>query len=140
MKVNGVAFRSIWYDEHEKTVKIIDQRWLPHEFRIVNLKTKNDFANAISDMWVRGAPLIGATAAYAIAEIMAVDPSNTSLETACIELNETRPTAINLYWALSRCKSALESVEVNVRAAAAMQLAHAIAEEDVVMNQQIGID
>ena len=139
MKVNGVAFRSIWYDEHEKNVKIIDQRWLPHEFRIVKLITKNDFANAISDMWVRGAPLIGATAAYAIAEIMAVDPSNTSLETACIELNETRPTAINLYWALSRCKSALERVEVNVRAAAAMQLAHAIAEEDVVMNQQIGM-
>ena len=64
MRVNGVSFRSIWYDKEEKSVKIIDQRWLPYEFRTVPLKTRKDFAIAISDMWVRGAPLIGATAAY----------------------------------------------------------------------------
>ena len=75
MRVDEVAYRSIWYDQQDKTVKIIDQRWLPHEFRIVSLKTRKDFATAITYMWVRGAPLIGATAAYAIAEEMAVDPS-----------------------------------------------------------------
>lgn len=139
MRVNGVAYRSIWYEEEEKTVKIIDQRWLPHEFRIAPLKSRKDFATAISDMWVRGAPLIGATAAYAIAEEMAVNPSNENLESSWIELNETRPTAINLRWALTRCKNALELLPENVRAAAAMELAHAIAEEDVEINRKIGI-
>ncbi len=139
MRVNGVAFRSIWYDEHEKSVKIIDQRWLPYEFRTAFLKTRNDFAIAISDMWVRGAPLIGATAAYAIAEEMAVDPSNENLASAWKQLNETRPTAINLRWALTRCKNALEILPENARAVAAMKLAHDIAEEDVAINQNIGM-
>ena len=139
MRVNGVSFRSIWYDKEEKSVKIIDQRWLPYEFRTVPLKTRKDFAIAISDMWVRGAPLIGATAAYAIAEEMAVDPSNKNLESAWIQLNETRPTAINLRWALTRCKNALEILPENARAVAAMNLAHDIAEEDVAMNQKIGM-
>jgi methylthioribose-1-phosphate isomerase len=105
----------------------------------VPLKTRKDFAIAISDMWVRGAPLIGATAAYAIAEEMAVDPSNKNLESAWIQLNETRPTAINLRWALTRCKNALEILPENARAVAAMNLAHDIAEEDVAMNQKIGM-
>ena len=139
MRVNGVSFRSIWYDKEEKSVKIIDQRWLPYEFRTVPLKTRKDFAIAISDMWVRGAPLIGATAAYAIAEEMAVDPSNKNLESAWIQLNETRPTAINLRWALTRCKNELEILPENARAVAAMNLAHDIAEEDVAMNQKIGM-
>lgn len=139
MRVKGVSFRSIWYDKEEKSVKIIDQRWLPYEFRTVSLKTRKDFAIAISDMWVRGAPLIGATAAYAIAEEMAVDPSNKNLESAWIQLNETRPTAINLRWALTRCKNALEILPENARAVAAMNLAHDIAEEDVAMNQKIGM-
>ena len=139
MRVNGVSFRSIWYDKEEKSVKIIDQRWLPYEFRTVPLKTRKDFAIAISDMWVRGAPLIGATAAYAIAEEMAVDPSNKNLESAWIQLNETRPTAINLRWALTRCKNALEILPENARAVAAMNLAHDIAEEDVAMNLKIGM-
>ncbi|MDA9989709.1 S-methyl-5-thioribose-1-phosphate isomerase [Paracoccaceae bacterium] len=139
MRVNGVSFRSIWYDKEEKSVRIIDQRWLPYEFRTVPLKTRKDFAIAISDMWVRGAPLIGATAAYAIAEEMAFDPSNKNLESAWIQLNETRPTAINLRWALTRCKNALEILPENARAVAAMNLAHDIAEEDVAMNQKIGM-
>ena len=64
MKVQGTHYRSIWYDYKDCQVKIIDQRWLPHDFRIVALTNLNEFAVAIRDMWVRGAPLIGATAAY----------------------------------------------------------------------------
>jgi methylthioribose-1-phosphate isomerase len=139
MKVDDVSFRSIWYDEEETAVKIIDQRWLPHDFRITTLKSRNDFATAIADMWVRGAPLIGATAAYAMAEEMAVNPSDENLNTAWIDLNQTRPTAINLRWALTRCKKTLEVLPENERASAAMKLAHLIADEDVKMNQQIGL-
>ena len=67
MKVQGTHYRSIWYDYKDCQVKIIDQRWLPHDFRIVALTNLNEFAVAIRDMWVRGAPLIGATAAYGVA-------------------------------------------------------------------------
>ena len=79
MKVNGVHYRSIWYDHELSKVKIIDQRWLPHDFRVVAIETLNDFAIAISDMWVRGAPLIGATAAYGMAVAMAKDASGWQL-------------------------------------------------------------
>ena len=67
MNVNGTHYRSIWYDQQNQKVKIIDQRWLPHEFKNTELESLNDFATAIRDMWVRGAPLIGATAAYGVA-------------------------------------------------------------------------
>ncbi|MCE8421827.1 S-methyl-5-thioribose-1-phosphate isomerase, partial [Rhodovulum sulfidophilum] len=77
MKINGTPFRSIWCEAGE--VRIIDQRWLPHELRIVPLRTRAEFAAAIRDMWVRGAPLIGATAAWGMAVQMAEDPSDASL-------------------------------------------------------------
>ena len=80
MKVNGVHYRSIWYDYETEKVMIIDQRWLPHDFRISQLECTNDFTVAIRDMWVRGAPLIGATAAYGMATAMAEDPSDKNLE------------------------------------------------------------
>ena len=82
MKVNGTHYRSIWYDFDSSSVKIIDQRWLPHDFRIVALESLDDFVIAIRDMWVRGAPLIGATAAYGIAIKMVHDSSDTSLNKA----------------------------------------------------------
>lgn len=138
MKVNDTHYRSIWYVAEIDEVQIIDQRWLPHDFRIATLDTLGDFATAIRDMWVRGAPLIGATAAYGIAREMGRDGSNTALDTACDTLNATRPTAINLAWALTRCKRALHDVPPNDRAAAAMALAHEIAEEDVQINASIG--
>ncbi len=80
MKVGDTHYRSIWYDDAAREVRIIDQRWLPHEFRIVPLKTAGDFAAAIRDMWVRGAPLIGATAAYGMATAMAPRPVGRSSE------------------------------------------------------------
>ncbi|MGV6848545.1 MAG: S-methyl-5-thioribose-1-phosphate isomerase [Marinibacterium sp.] len=139
MKVNGTHYRSIWYDSSDGEVKIIDQRWLPHDFRIVSLDSLDDFATAIRDMWVRGAPLIGATAAYGMACEVARDASDAGLDRIWEVLHATRPTAINLRWALDRCRTALRVLPEADRAAAAMALAHEIAEEDVEINRMIGV-
>ncbi|MDT8856831.1 S-methyl-5-thioribose-1-phosphate isomerase [Paracoccaceae bacterium Fryx2] len=137
MKIDGKPYRSIW---HEPTgeVRIIDQRWLPHELRIVTLATRQDFAVAIRDMWVRGAPLIGATAAYGVAVQMAADPSDASLRETWDVLHETRPTAINLRWALDEMTRVLAPLPPAERAAAAWARACAIADEDVEINRRIG--
>lgn len=139
MKVNGVPYRSIWYDHDSKEVRIIDQRWLPHDFRVTKLKTRDEFATAIFEMWVRGAPLIGAAAAYGVAEEMLRDPSDASLDETWEVLHATRPTAINLRWALDRCRNALRPLPPEARGEAAMALAHEIADEDVEANRQIGL-
>jgi len=138
MKVGKTHYRSIWYDAGDDRVKIIDQRWLPHDFRITALETLEDFTTAIRDMWVRGAPLIGATAAYGIAREMTRSPSDAGLQAACQTLNATRPTAINLAWALDRCQTALSGIAETDRAAVALSLAHRIADEDVDINAAIG--
>ena len=140
MNVNGKHFRSIWFDDVSGKVQIIDQRWLPHEFRVVDLTTREAFAIAIRDMWVRGAPLIGATAAYGVAVQMARDPSNASLDETWDVLHETRPTAINLHWALNDMRDLLKPLPENHRAAAALQRAHDICDEDVECNRQIGLN
>lgn len=137
MKINGVPYRSIW---HDGEVKIIDQRCLPHDLRVATIKTLDEFAAAISEMWIRGAPLIGATAAYGIAEQMARDPSDESLQQAWDVLHATRPTAINLKWALDRCSAALQPLVPEARADAALALAHQISEEDIETNRQLGLN
>ncbi len=139
MKVNGTPYRSIWYEAEGDRVRIIDQRWLPHEFRIATLESLDEFAVAIRDMWVRGAPLIGATAAYGVARQMLRDGSVASLSKAWDVLHGTRPTAINLKWALDRCRAHLLSLAEGDRAAAAMTLAAEICDEDVEINRQIGL-
>jgi len=139
MKVGDTHYRSIWFDEPSGQVQIIDQRWLPHEFRVVDLKVRDDFVKAIRDMWVRGAPLIGATAAYGVAVQMALDPSDKSLSETWDILHETRPTAINLRWALDAMTALLQPLPEGERAAAAMQRAHEIADEDVECNRMIGV-
>ncbi|MEM6382659.1 MAG: S-methyl-5-thioribose-1-phosphate isomerase [Pseudomonadota bacterium] len=139
MKVNGTPYRSIWYDRSLDEVRIIDQRWLPHAFEVVSLKSAESFATAIKDMWVRGAPLIGATAAYGVAEQMRREPSDNALNEIWQQLNATRPTAINLRWALDRCRAHLQPLSPSERPGAAMQLAHAIADEDVEINRMIGV-
>ena len=139
MKVGDKHYRSIWFDAACGLVKIIDQRWLPHEFRVVSLTQLDEFAIAIRDMWVRGAPLIGATAAYGVAVQMAQDASDASLDAAWQALHETRPTAINLRWALDDMRAALGPLPADQRAAAAMKRAHQIADEDVECNRQIGL-
>ena len=138
MKVDGRHYRSLWWDDGARALRIIDQRWLPHDFRIAELRTLDACAAAIRDMWVRGAPLIGATAAYAMALRMAEDPSDAALDLARDHLHATRPTAVNLRWALDRCRGALRPLPVRVRAEAALALAHEIADEDVEINRRIG--
>ncbi|MDD7973379.1 S-methyl-5-thioribose-1-phosphate isomerase [Roseinatronobacter alkalisoli] len=138
MKINGTPYRSIWRDAASDAVQIIDQRWLPHELRIVPLRNLNDFATAIRDMWVRGAPLIGATAAWGMAEEMARDPSDTNLNATWDVLHDTRPTAINLRWALDAMRATLAPLPPAKRADAARAKAEAICDEDVEINRRIG--
>ncbi len=138
MKVNGTHYRSLWWDETHDVLMIIDQRWLPYEFRVEPVATLQDYAAAIVEMRVRGAPLIGATAAYGMALAMALDPSEGHMDRVWADLNATRPTAINLRWALDRCRAALRPLAEADRAAAALTLAHAIADEDVGINERIG--
>jgi len=137
MKIDGTAFRSIWTEANGE-VRIIDQRWLPHELRIVPLRDRAEFAIAIRDMWVRGAPLIGATAAWGMAVQMAADPSDASLNETWEILHETRPTAINLRWALNEMRGLLAPLPPKNRAAAAAVRAAEICDEDVDINRRIG--
>jgi len=139
MKVNGKHFRSIWFNQDAKHVEIIDQRWLPHEFRVVPLINREAFAVAIRDMWVRGAPLIGATAAYGMAVQMALDPTDLSIEETHEILCSTRPTAINLRWALDDMRAHLAPISVKDRARAAFDRAAEICDEDVECNRRIGL-
>ena len=124
MRVDGKHFRSLWWNDVDSVLEIIDQRMLPYQFQIAQVVTLEEFADAISEMKVRGAPLIGATAAYGVARAMADDPSDINLQHAHQFLEKTRPTAINLRWALDRCRTALSGLPENQRAAAALQLAH----------------
>ena len=138
MNVGDRHYHTIWLNEDGRSVDIIDQRWLPHEFRVVTLKTIDDVAVAIRDMWVRGAPLIGVTAAYGVAIAMQDDAGDAALDAVWDVLHETRPTAINLRWALDEMRSGLLKVPVSERAAAAYKRAGEIAEEDVQLNRSIG--
>lgn len=138
MKIDGKHYRSLWWNDEKDALDIIDQRWLPHDFRVETVQTMDAFADAIVEMRVRGAPLIGATAAYGMALAMRLDPSDAHMDRAWDRLNATRPTAINLRWALNRCRNALRPLPEADRAGAALRLAHAIADEDVGINAAIG--
>jgi methylthioribose-1-phosphate isomerase len=137
MKVHGVAYRSIWPIER-RAVAIIDQTRLPYEFCTTQLADWRAVATAIASMQVRGAPLIGVAAAYGVALAMNEDASDSALEHACEQLLATRPTAVNLRWALQRVRLHLAHRRGAERADAAWWQAEAIAEEDVAMNQAIG--
>ena len=100
MNIDGKSYRTIWLSADGKSVEIIDQTKLPHKFETATLRTLDDAARAISSMQVRGAPLIGATAAYGVALALRTDASDEALDRACEVLAATRPTAINLRWAL----------------------------------------
>jgi len=136
MKIGQDQYRSIWVEDGQ--VKIIDQTLLPHQFFIVSLRTLAEAATAIRDMWVRGAPLIGATAAYGMAIAMREDASDAGLTLAHDMLIATRPTAVNLRWALEDMTALLRPLVPSGRAEAAMVRAAAIADEDVAINGAIG--
>ena len=138
MNVNGKHFRTIWLNQNGWAVDIIDQTKFPHLFETVTLNTAQDAAIAIKDMLVRGAPLIGVTAAYGMALAMREDASNAALDRAYALLVETRPTAINLKWALDEMAKALKPLPAAKRADAAYARAAEIADEDVEINKAIG--
>ena len=102
MKINGKHYLTIWHDDNDNNVHIIDQTKLPFEFKIKKLETFQDGYNAIKDMLVRGAPLIGVTAAYGVAISLLSGHKKNDLEMICSNLLETRPTAVNLFWALKK--------------------------------------
>jgi methylthioribose-1-phosphate isomerase len=138
MKVDGRHFRSIWLEPDGWSVGAIDQRLLPHEFVVARWSDAAEAGEAIRSMLVRGAPLIGATAAYGVALAMRAEASDTALERACAMLIATRPTAINLKWALDEMRRILAPLAPSARAEAAYRRAGEIAEQDVAINQEIG--
>ena len=138
MKVDGKPTRTIWLAEDGWAVEIIDQTRLPHAFETVRLETLEAAAHAIRAMLVRGAPLIGATAAHGMALAMRADPSDANLAAAGETLRATRPTAVNLRWAVADLDARLRSLPPGARAAAAYARAAEICDEDVEINQAIG--
>jgi methylthioribose-1-phosphate isomerase len=138
MKIGGQHYRTIFLDDDGWSVRVIDQTRLPFEFRLLRLTELDEAAEAITSMIVRGAPLIGATGAYAIALAMRRDPSDARLASAVELLAATRPTAINLRWALARMTRVLQPLPSAERAARAYAEASAIAEEDVAWCAAIG--
>jgi len=138
MKVDGKHFRSIWIEPDGWTVAAIDQRRLPHEFVVAKITSCEEAAEAIRSMLVRGAPLIGATAAYGMALAMRTEASDAALSRAYATLVEARPTAINLKWACDEMRKTLARLSPSMRATAAYVRAGEIAEEDVAINRAIG--
>lgn len=138
MKIGGQRYRTIWPVPQANAIQVIDQRLLPHEFRVVTLGNVEAVAAAIHDMTVRGAPLIGAAAAYGLALAMQRDAQDQQLQDATALLLAARPTAVNLHWALQRVRTKIEALPPAQRAAAAWQEAGAICEEDVAINHAIG--
>lgn len=138
MKVGERHYRSIWVEEDGATVGIIDQTRLPFDFAERQLHRLEDAAEAIAVMRVRGAPLIGATAAYGICLAMRADPSDDMLDRAHDRLLATRPTAVNLRWALDEMRASLRNIRREDRAAVAYSRAAQICDEDVATNEAIG--
>ena len=140
MNVNGQRYRTIWLAQDGRTVEIIDQTRFPHSFEVISLKTVEEAAHAIRVMQVRGAPLIGATAAYGVALAMNAGASDEALMAAYSTLLATRPTAVNLRWSLDRMQKALLPLSVDKRAEAAYALANEICDEDIAINMAIGLN
>ena len=138
MKIDGTHYRTIWVNEDGWSVEVIDQTKLPHEFQTLRLTSADDAARAIKDMVVRGAPLIGATAAYGICLAMRDDCSDAALHEAYEELASTRPTAINLKWALDEMVAAIKPESGHERIGAAYARAAKICDDDVEICRQIG--
>ncbi len=139
MKIHGRPYRTIWLAEDGQSAEIIDQTRLPHAFETLRLTSAEDAARAIKVMQVRGAPLIGATAAYGVCFAMRRDPSDKNLDAAIALLVATRPTAVNLRWALAEMDRALRPLAPSARADAAYAKAAAICDDDVEASRMIGV-
>ena len=138
MNVAGVPYRTIRLHADGWSVEVIDQTLLPHQFRLERLQSLADAARAIADMVVRGAPLIGATAAYGMALALRQDASDAGLTQAHAQLLATRPTAVNLRWALDEMRAAPAKLPPAARAGAAYRRAAQICDEDVALCSAIG--
>jgi len=138
VKIDGTHYRTIFPAADGDGIMVIDQTKLPFAFELLRLRDIEDAAQAIITMIVRGAPLIGATAAYGLAMQMRVDGSDASLEQSVSRLTATRPTAVNLHWALARMQQRLAGLTASERADAAWSEAAAICDEDVEQCRQIG--
>jgi len=139
MNIDGHHYRTIWLADDGWTVEIIDQTRLPHVFAVERLQNVEDAARAIEIMQVRGAPLIGAAAAYGVCVGIRNDPSDETLAAVVRRLGETRPTASNLFWALKKMFEALEPLAAGERVRAAYELAAQICDEDVETCRLIGV-
>src|SRR5262245_46809504 len=138
LNIDGKPYRTIWLGADGWSVEIIDQTRLPHELAVMALKTVGDAARAIKTMQVRGAPLIGAAAAYGVCLALRADASDEALDSAIGILAAQRPTAVNLRWALDEMAHAVRNLPREGRVAAAYARAAAICEEDVAANRRIG--
>ena len=140
MKIEGKEYRTIWFDEKKQTVKIIDQTKLPHQFIIKDLRTVKDAINAIITMEVRGAPLIGATAAYGLVLSIIEKNDLSYLKKSSENLIKSRPTAINLKWSVDRMMKKLSGVNDKDILNMAIDEAKSITEEDVGFCKNIGLN
>ena len=139
MKIDGTPYRSVWVDQTDGwSVRIFDQTRLPWSLDFLRLTDLGGAAHAIRSMQVRGAPLIGAVAAYGLALALREDPGTEAMERAAALLNATRPTAVNLRWALDRMLTRLRNTVPAERARAAYHEAGLIADEDAAQNERIG--
>lgn len=139
MKIDGTPYRSVWVDQADGwSVRIFDQTKLPWSLDILRLIDEDQVAHAIRSMQVRGAPLIGAVAAYGVALALRADAATANLDRVVAMLGETRPTAINLRWALARMRAALHNLPPAERVAAAYAEAAAICDDDVETCRRIG--
>jgi methylthioribose-1-phosphate isomerase len=138
VNVDGKPYRTIWPGADGCTVEIIDQTRLPHEFVTVVLRTVDDAVHAIGSMQVRGAPLIGVTAAYGVCLALGVDESDEALDAACDALYASRPTASNLQWALRTMREVLGGASPLDRVAVAYETVARIADDDVASCKAIG--
>ncbi|MDX9859903.1 MAG: S-methyl-5-thioribose-1-phosphate isomerase [Rhodospirillales bacterium] len=138
MKVDGIAYRTIWVGEDGWSVHIIDQTQLPHAFAVLRLTTLDETAHAIRTMQVRGAPLVGATAAYGLCLAMREDVSDKTIDAACALLLATRPTAVNLRWALDEMRASLLGCPNAERLRNAYACAARLCDDDVATCEAIG--
>ena len=138
MNIDGVHYRSIWLGADGWSVDIIDQTQLPHDFKIVRLTSLEQAAQAIRTMQIRGAPLIGATSAYGLCLALRESTSDSALDAAIKTLIATRPTAINLAWALQKMRRTLLPLLPDDRISAAYSMAASLCDEDVATNEIIG--
>jgi methylthioribose-1-phosphate isomerase len=138
MRIDGKEYRTIWYEDN--AVKIIDQTKLPHQFIIKDLKSVKDAINAIKVMEVRGAPLIGGTAAYGIALAVQENTDSEFIKKSAEELIESRPTAINLKWAVDRMMKKLQGINSDQILDIALKEAKEICDEDEKFCENIGIN